>query len=86
MAGITIPKGTCLSAPRPHPDPIWPTLAVVTALGAILGDLVFSAIKRRAGIKDFAVALPGHGGILDRFDSLIVAAPVYAWTRLLLSP
>ena len=62
------------------------TLAMVTAVGATLGDLVFSAIKRRTGIKNFAVVLPGHGGALDRFDSLIIAAPLHVWTRMLLAP
>jgi phosphatidate cytidylyltransferase len=59
-------------------------LAMITATSAIGGDLLFSLIKRRIGIKDFSGILPGHGGILDRFDSLIVAAPVYYWTKVMI--
>jgi len=49
---------------------------VATSIIAILGDLSTSAIKRNYGIKDFGAILPGHGGILDRFDSVMAVAPV----------
>lgn len=53
--------------------------AVVCAFGAAasqIGDLAASAIKRKLDIKDFGKILPGHGGILDRFDSMIIVAPI----------
>lgn len=56
-------------------------LAMVTSAAGISGDLIFSAIKRACGIKDFSSLLPGNGGLLDRFDSLILAAPIFHWSR-----
>ena len=53
--------------------------AVICAIGALIsmvGDLAASAIKRNQNIKDYGKLIPGHGGILDRFDSVIITAPV----------
>ncbi|MCA9248266.1 MAG: phosphatidate cytidylyltransferase [Planctomycetales bacterium] len=61
----------------PLDQPIhWIALGLIISVLGQAGDLVISSIKRDLGVKDMAATIPGHGGLLDRFDSLLLVAPV----------
>ncbi len=68
-----------------HPIFIFAVASFVGAILAIIGDLTASAIKRNHNIKDYGKLIPGHGGILDRYDSVIFTAPAVFWAVFILN-
>lgn len=80
--GLLVRAGFALESPG---LPLWIILLLVVTAISIIGDLYESLLKRKAGIKDSSNVLPGHGGVLDRIDSLTSTLPVVALLWLLIS-
>ena len=77
LLGAIYAAATGAYNPNPaHTPLIYAIICGVGALVSMVGDLAASAIKRQENIKDYGTLIPGHGGILDRFDSVIFTAPV----------
>jgi len=75
--GGTALVGACLRSLTPFTAPQAALLSLAMSLLGFAGGLVMSAVKRDRGLKDFGNLIPGHGGVLDRVDSLCFAAPVF---------
>ena len=73
---LALPWALRFSFPHFGPAQLFLT-GLIVAVGGQLGDLSISVIKRDIGVKDMGAAIPGHGGVLDRIDSLIYTAPLF---------
>jgi phosphatidate cytidylyltransferase len=80
---LTCVVGGAIAVPLLVHGPWWggAVLGACAAVAATVGDLTESTIKRDLGIKDMSTILPGHGGAMDRLDSLLLVAPI-AWALL----
>lgn len=86
IGGIVAAMGVALLAAHLLDEnmTVWAGLGLVSALAAVAGDLVESMFKRAAGVKDSGSIMPGHGGWFDRFDAVLMAAPVAVIYRLMI--